>query len=396
MSVFLSDLYRDTLRQYQLEIIAGQSGLNRIVSSIYIAEDIGNAHFLKGGELVITTGMSSGHSTGWLKPFIVALIEKNTCGLILNVGKYISPADITPDVHALCQKHHFPLLTMPWEIHLSDISQDYWYRIFADRQNSYDLASALKSILRDRALSPYVTELLASQSYLPTDRYCLAVLEFTGDSERRHCISQIQKGAAYCSAAKRTDFISFEYGKQLIFVWHNTDSDLIRSHTDRLFRVCQSISAIERLWIGISENNNDISLLWSLYQQACAALSFAQSKSSSCCSFDDLGCYQLFFSVPDHDILQQYYLKYLRELEAYDQAHDSDYLETLEYYLKYNGHLSAIADAMICHRNTINYRINKIRDILGTDLNDGETKFQLQLALNIRNFLMAFEKKNTP
>lgn len=391
MSIFLGDLYQNTKQQYHLTLIAGQNGLNRIVNWIYIAEDIGNARFLKGEELVISTGLSAIHDKDWLKPFILALIEKETCGLILNIGKYVTKEDITPEIISICQKHQFPLLTMPWEIHLSDLTQDYWYRIFSDRQNSYDLASALKAVLRDQTPSPHVMELLTSQSYLRSDTYCLAILEFSADTSSYHqCIQQIRKGASYCSSARKMDFIFFEYHKQLVLVWHNTSKAVIHSHSGELLRICGAISSIYNIWIGISQNCSDLMRLPKLYQQAYAALGMAKGNNIPRYYFDDLGCYQIFFSVSDYDVLRQYYQKYLGQLEDYDKVHDSDYLETLEYYLRYNGHLSAIADAMICHRNTINYRINKIRDFLKADLNDGETKFQLQLALNIRNFLKVF------
>ena len=41
---------------------------------------------------------------------------------------------------------------------------------------------------------------------------------------------------------------------------------------------------------------------------------------------------------------------------------------------------------MYLHRNTLNYRLNKIREILETDLDDLDTCMKLKMAFMIRNY----------
>jgi DNA-binding PucR family transcriptional regulator len=51
-----------------------------------------------------------------------------------------------------------------------------------------------------------------------------------------------------------------------------------------------------------------------------------------------------------------------------------------------NGSVNLVSDAMYCHRNTTNYRIKKIRALLGTELDSQEMLFRLQLAFYIREY----------
>lgn len=391
MAILLQTLYQETRQQYRLNLIAGENGMHHTVNWVYMAEDIGNASFLKGGELIISTGFAASRDQDFLLPFISTLIRKETCGLILNLGKYITEKDITPEIISLCNEHQFPLLTIPWEIYLSDLSQDYCNRIFEDRQNSCDLTSALKAALREEKLSPYVQETLSGQNYLPDDSYCVALLEFSSEpSVYRSCLQYLHRAAVHCVPAWRAGFISFEYGRQTVFIWHNTDYTVIDTHSEQLISSCTSSHGFLEVHMGISSCCQDIFQLKKLFQEASAALTMAKSLGMSLYHSERLGCFQILSEVKDKEVLRRYYKHYIGPLEEYDKTHSANYLETLECYLRFNQHLSQTAEAMICHKNTIHYRIGKIRDLLHTDLCDGETRFQLQLAIHIRNYLKIF------
>ena len=53
----IADFYQDAKARYGLRLIAGGAGVTREFNWVHLVEDIGNAGFLRGGELVITTGL---------------------------------------------------------------------------------------------------------------------------------------------------------------------------------------------------------------------------------------------------------------------------------------------------------------------------------------------------
>ena len=61
-------------------------------------------------------------------------------------------------------------------------------------------------------------------------------------------------------------------------------------------------------------------------------------------------------------------------------------LETLEAYLT-SGSVKDAAAALNLHRHTVLYRLEKLRDLLGGDLDSPATRLQLQLALDLRKLL---------
>ncbi len=387
MSVLLEDLYRDTREQFRLKWIAG-SKERHIVNWFYVAEDIGNATFLKGSELIISTGFAFTHDQNWLSSFIKELIKHRTCGLILNIGKYITEADISQEVIDLCNAENYPLLTMPWDVFLTDLTQNYCNRIVADQQREFNLSSAMKSLLIDEVPSPHMLQMLAAHTYFEDDAYTLAVFQVSTAPELlAEVVLELRKRARHCPSAPSTGLILFDYRNQLNIVWRNTPPSTIAKHVNEMLQICHRISYIYDHSVGISDRSSNLTELSKLHDHAIAALRFAKTLPDHLAYYDDLGCYQLLEEIHDRHLLTSFYRRNLGVLEDYDKAHNSMYLETLDAYLRFNGHLGAVAESLICHKNTINYRISKIRDLLNIDLNDGDTRFQLQLSLHIWKYL---------
>ena len=62
----------------------------------------------------------------------------------------------------------------------------------------------------------------------------------------------------------------------------------------------------------------------------------------------------------------------------------SEYLATLDAYLKSFGDVRGAADALGIHPNTLRYRLRKIEDLTGIDLADPDERFVLDLQLRLR------------
>ena len=62
---------------------------------------------------------------------------------------------------------------------------------------------------------------------------------------------------------------------------------------------------------------------------------------------------------------------------------DGTLLKTLESYLRHSGGTSAICDELYIHRNTLAYRVRKLEELLGADLQDGQVRATLMLAVRV-------------
>ena len=129
---------------------------------------------------------------------------------------------------------------------------------------------------------------------------------------------------------------------------------------------------------------SDFSRLSKSFCLADTVLSFALRQKKPFCSYEDLGFFQILMNVSDIRFLKTYKDSKLKLLEDYDQSHNTAYLETLHQYLLCNGSIQAIAAAMHCHRNTINYRIHILKEMLDDKLDDMQIRFEYMAAFYIR------------
>jgi sugar diacid utilization regulator len=96
--------------------------------------------------------------------------------------------------------------------------------------------------------------------------------------------------------------------------------------------------------------------------------------------FSELGVYQLLAGSSDMSAIEEYVQRWLGQLADYDTVHGAQLVLTLSEYLDHGGSYDASATALSVHRNTLKYRLRRIREVSGYDLSVPDTVFNLQLA----------------
>ena len=150
MAIQLQTFLQAAHARYGLRLLAGRGGLAHEFTWACLLEDIGNAGFLRGGELVITTGLAA-LQEHWLRDFVHALEGRQAAALILNTGKYLRESDITDEVRAFCEAHSFPLLLMPWQTHIADLMQEVCALLMEQAQKERRTEQLLCALLDDTA-----------------------------------------------------------------------------------------------------------------------------------------------------------------------------------------------------------------------------------------------------
>ncbi len=96
-----------------------------------------------------------------------------------------------------------------------------------------------------------------------------------------------------------------------------------------------------------------------------------------------LGVYTLLDLIPDGPELLEFMKRYLHPLREYDFKHETLLIDTLKVYFQCNGNMRRTAEALFTHYNTVVYRLDRVRSILGIDLEDADDRLQLQIAIKL-------------
>jgi purine catabolism regulator len=105
--------------------------------------------------------------------------------------------------------------------------------------------------------------------------------------------------------------------------------------------------------------------------------------------FGDLGVYRLLVLLRESPELHAFYHATLVALADYDRRQAGELLKTLEAFFANLGNLARTAAALHIHRNTLLYRLGRIAEISGHDLDDPEERLALWLALKAHRVLHA-------
>ena len=149
--------------------------------------------------------------------------------------------------------------------------------------------------------------------------------------------------------------------------------------------------------VGIGRPHRQLIDLRQSYYEASYAIKIRRLKGEPrvIASFDDLGSYGLLLGLQDTLSLEVFYDSVLGKLQDYDEQNSSDLVKSLACFLEANGHWGDAAEKLYVHRHTLRYRMKRVEEITGRDLNQSQDRMEFWLALKAKE-LIDQSKKGKP
>ncbi|MCL5075225.1 MAG: PucR family transcriptional regulator ligand-binding domain-containing protein [Chloroflexi bacterium] len=165
--------------------------------------------------------------------------------------------------------------------------------------------------------------------------------------------------------------------------------DELQKTTRQLFQEINSDLQEISVSIGVGRVYREPEQLLKSYQEAQIALHASQNiyGNNRLTFYANLGINRILCEIPSVEAIDAFVEEVLGPLIRYDQGRDKDLLCTLQSYLEMNGHKEATAKKMHIHRSSLLYRLKRIQEILGVNLEDPEVRLNLSLALRIKQML---------
>lgn len=137
------------------------------------------------------------------------------------------------------------------------------------------------------------------------------------------------------------------------------------------------------LYVGISQKFSALSEAKKQYQYALDALLIGQKRNSHCSCFDDCTLYLISDMISNRYDSMDICHPAVISLINYDRENDSSLLNTLKQYIYFSSAPAEAAKALNIHRNTLFYRIGKIKEITGIKLDNGDEKSQIFMSIRL-------------
>ncbi|HUB75224.1 MAG TPA: PucR family transcriptional regulator ligand-binding domain-containing protein [Solirubrobacteraceae bacterium] len=360
--------------ELELELACGERAADSHVRWVHSTELVDPTPWLKGGELLLSTGMQLTGPKAQ-REFVERLAAHNIAGLGFGTGfahKRL-PAALVGAARAL----EFPLFEVPYELPFIAVTERAFARLLDER---YEL-------LQRTMVGDVLTEVLTGHLY-PED--VQARLRPFGIGERLAVLAfaLADPGAAVApvEAALARERVPALVAVRAGLLCAVVDPGAA-SPIELARRVRAELAArFGELRAAASRPAATHSLRMAFHEARCAleAVRLRNGTAPEVASYADLGAFQLLLSLQDDEALASYCRSVLDPIEHGEGEYGEELVRSLDVFIEHNGHWEKAAAALFCHRHTLRYRIRRIEQLTGRDFSNARDRIEFWLALRGR------------
>lgn len=385
MAVLLSDLY-ESVKNQDITLVAGEQGMGNVVRWLHMVESNESSSFLDGQEIAFTTGVGlNGNVT--LLDLVKANNEHKASGMVVNIGPFVK--EVPEDVIAYCNQEGFPLFIVPWQVHMAEIMRTICYMITESDKYNLELSSAVKNAIFFSNQEDLYVPQLERNNFLRNWSYCVTVIDIV-DGEEKIADDKLQRYVKtmenYMIFSRKKTFV-FELGGNIVLLFAGYSEPMVKKTVSDMLKRCNFQK--EQCYVGIGRCTLNAQNIGKSYRQACQVLKLQRNmhNDKDVVAYQELGVYKLLMDIENQDVVNEYYAETIQRLVEYDKLNQTNYCDVLQCYLEHSGSVKETAEAMFVHRNTINYKINKIEEMLNCDLSELDTRLLYSIAFMLKKIM---------
>lgn len=385
----------------KIRLVAGKNGLHRNVTWVYINQAKSLKNWIHGGELVFLTGMEGSTEPEEVKNLIQECIEEYAAGVVILCNENYIPK-IPEEGLKMAEQADFPVFEMPWNVKIVDVTKEICNQIVLTQAQDRSIKNFFYEMLfadqvdekKIKNCATFCKIYFQSPAFISEFR----IHNLVNYHEEEHA-TNLQNQFA------RTINNSYEkYGKILTFV--HMGNIICYMEVDKAEEQKQSILLLQKQIEKFSKKNGDLQISGGIgktytditqfiesYRQAHNARKMSakmllqrQFPTVEIFYYEKMGILQLVDKIEDKRMIQEYCDNLLGGLLNLEEPERTLYLETLKKYLYHDCVMVDTARDLFLHRNTLVYRMNKIKQILGTDLSDMQLKAEYCNAFKLMEY----------
>ena len=357
-----------------LDLVSGQEAAHTHVRFVHATELADPTPWLKGGELLLTTGLQL-EGPKVQREFIARLVEHEIAGLGFGTG--FAHRRIPAALLAAARKQGFPLFEVPYELPFIAITERAFAQLLDERYEMLEramvgdvLAEALTGHLYPEDLQarlrPFgIGEQVAVLAFRTADPSAAAA------AVERALEAESVPGLVAIRAGLLCAVVNPEGIEPAVL------ASKIRAALSARFGNVQA---------AVSRAAATRSLRMSFHEARCAleAVRLRNGDAPEVASYEDLGAFQLLLSLQDDEALLSYCRSVLGPIEQGEGDYGDELVRSLDVFIEHNGHWEKAAAALFCHRHTLRYRIRRVEQLTGRDFSNARDRIEFWLALRGR------------
>ena len=301
-----------------------------------------------------------------------------------------------------------PVMTIPWNVKLIDISKEITNKI-------------ILSTVEEGSLTNFLSNMLFSDGDVTGDaRKKMTYFGYDLDGKCAICVIDIDKFQLYLEERnifdeagvikvkvmfKRiVDYVLKKHGFKVPII--DKDDALIlflkddKNYMNRIEKILIEIQETLRkemdnisVSIGIGSSYENLNMMKSSLKEAELSIKYLKCNGydTKIKKYDEIGVYKLLFNIEDKAVLENFYYGTLGPiLENDKKIKEVNNIKILETYFNEDCNVTSTAEKLFLHRNTLKYRIKKVEELLECDLRNFNDCNKLKMAIEIGKIIKLY------
>jgi sugar diacid utilization regulator len=368
------------------KVVAGEKGLDRIVSYVDILEVPDAINWLRGEELLLTTGYAIKDKPDVQENLILELARLNAAGIVIKLNRFLN--DIPEIMIEKANEVNLPIIQLPPDIPYIEITHPLLKEILLRQNKEKWVNEKLKEILNFKfgKVDEVKERLISINSNFNNDiPMVLAIVSYhySNDLSKLIKLGDIYQNNKIISGEVDGNFViiynsnfSIEWKKEVEDILFNPNSIYRLKDSDIVCIISRIIKNPLKLHTEYERLVNALKIIKKLF-----------NTKKMWYFYDDIVHYIFLNNISNIDVVKEF-VEYV--LEPFKNTGEKDrelMINTLYAYVRNEGNISKASKDCFLHRNTLLYRMNKIREILNSSINSSDELFKYNLALTLYNFL---------
>lgn len=359
----------------EAKLIAGESGLDRLIEKVNVAECLMNWRRNRQGEFFLSALYANKENTKDQYETIKLLIDTGASGLCL-IDRYF--VDLDSSIKKLADENSFPIIIIPEYIYYSDIISSIMNAIIQKR-NFFMMEMMIDNLI-SHSENPGEVKRIANQINRNFHNKIMAIYCKLGKADLTRKCELI--GNSFLDK-DNWSVIKFRLGTLILLSFSHQVTNIEYVVNDALNKIKFIASDC---YIGISNVYNGIENFGTCIEESLLTVELSEKILKKQVAYHkDIGLYKIILPYKDEYAFKSFYKEIISPITEYDKLYKSQLLETAIEYINNEGDFSKTADNLYIHENTVRYRINKIKEILGMNTGFGNFYEQLSIAIKLHN-----------
>ncbi|WP_432663635.1 PucR family transcriptional regulator [Wukongibacter baidiensis] len=382
MSITISEALKlDNLKDFRL--VAGEWGLDKKIEQMgildhEIIDKSDNIEVAFGkGDFVLTNFTVARNDDDLLIQSIKELIKAGVTGLAI---KNIFYSELPNEIIEYANEKSFPIFIFANKVYFEDIITDVIDAI-RDSDNYELLETKVDIIVKNNISKTMIRELALEINSSFKENFIAAYCKEKKYVNNTNIIKLLERYKRSKDKSIYNAVFKYRSGILIIFSYEDmNESSAVKS----INKLIGDIGIDDNKYIvGISNNHSSLDELARGINEGLYAVDTSEISDGSITFYKDIGIYKVIMPHVNEVWINEFYQEIITPLKNYDKKYNTQILTTAIKYIDNDGNVKRTSEELFQHDNTIRYRINKMKEILGMEDLDGSFYEQLSIAIKI-------------